>query len=103
MSPIPVLAQRIPTNVWILGFVSMLTDISSEMVHSLLPVYLLTTMGISVLTIGVIEGIAESTALVLKVFSGAFTDYLGRRKTLVVTGYALSALTKPIVFLWPCR
>lgn len=74
----------------------MLTDISSEMVHSLLPMYLLTTMGVSVLSIGVIEGIAESTALILKVFSGAYTDYLGRRKAMVVTGYALSALTKPV-------
>ncbi len=96
MNQTPALAERIPTNVWILGFVSMLTDISSEMVHSLLPMYLLTTMGISVLTIGVIEGVAESTALVLKVFSGTLTDYLGRRKALVVAGYALSALTKPV-------
>lgn len=74
----------------------MLTDISSEMVHSLLPIYLMTAMCVSVLTIGLIEGIAESTALMLKVFSGAYTDYLGRRKALVVTGYALSALTKPV-------
>jgi len=64
----------------------MLTDISSEMVHSLLPMYLMTAMGVSILTIGLIEGIAESTALMLKVFSGAYTDYLGRRKALVVTG-----------------
>ena len=74
----------------------MLTDISSEMVHSLLPMYLLTTMGVSVLAIGIIEGIAESTALVLKVFSGTFSDYVGRRKALVLTGYALSAITKPV-------
>jgi len=88
--------HRIPTSVWLLGFVSMLTDISSEMVHSLLPMYLLTTMGVSVLAIGIIEGIAESTALVLKVFSGTFSDYVVRRKALVLTGYALSAITKPV-------
>ena len=74
----------------------MLTDISSEMVHSLLPMFLVTTMGASVFTIGLIEGIAESTALILKVFSGAFSDYLGRRKGLAVAGYAVSAFTKPI-------
>ena len=73
MTAIP---HRIPTSVWLLGFVSMLTDISSEMVHSLLPMYLLTTMGVSVLAIGIIEGIAESTALVLKVFSSTFSDYV---------------------------
>ena len=94
--PLTAIPHRIPTSVWLLGFVSMLTDISSEMVHSLLPMYLLTTMGVSVLAIGIIEGIAESTALVLKVFSGTFSDYVGRRKALVLTGYALSAITKPV-------
>jgi MFS family permease len=74
----------------------MLTDISSEMVHSLLPMFLVTTMAVSVFTIGMIEGIAESTALVLKVFSGALSDYIGRRKGLAVAGYALSALAKPV-------
>jgi MFS family permease len=74
----------------------MLTDISSEMVHSLLPMFLVTTMAVSVFTIGMIEGVAESTALVLKVFSGALSDYIGRRKGLAVAGYALSALAKPV-------
>jgi MFS family permease len=80
----------------VLGFVSMLTDISTEMVHSLLPLFLVTTMGASAFTVGLIEGVAESTALMIKVFSGALSDYWGRRKALAVAGYALSAATKPI-------
>ncbi len=88
--------RNMPSSIWVLGFVSMLTDISSEMVHSLLPMFLVTTMGASVMTIGLIEGVGESTALMLKVFSGAFSDYLGRRKALAVAGYALSAMTKII-------
>jgi sugar phosphate permease len=74
----------------------MLMDISSEMVHSLLPMFLITTLGASALTVGLIEGLAESTALIVKVFSGALSDYLGKRKGLAVVGYALGALTKPI-------
>jgi MFS family permease len=73
----------------------MLMDISSEMIHSLLPLFLVGTLGVSVLTVGIIEGIAESTALITKVFSGALSDYLGRRKGLAVLGYAMGALTKP--------
>jgi len=88
--------HRIPTGVWVLGFVSMLMDISSEMVHSLLPLFLVGTLGVSVAAVGLIEGLAESTALVSKVFSGALSDYLGRRKGLAVLGYAMGALTKPV-------
>ena len=79
-----------------LGFVSMLMDISSEMIHSLLPLFLVGTLGVSVLVVGVIEGVAESTALMSKVFSGALSDYLGRRKGLAVIGYAMGALSKPV-------
>lgn len=74
----------------------MLMDISSEMIHSLLPLFLVSTLGVSVLAVGVIEGIAESTALITKVFSGALSDYLGRRKGLAVFGYGLGALSKPV-------
>jgi len=87
---------RIPAGVWVLGFVSMLMDISSEMIHSLLPLFLVGTLGVSVLVVGVIEGVAESTALMSKVFSGALSDYLGRRKGLAVIGYAMGALSKPV-------
>jgi len=88
--------RQIPSGVWVLGFVSMLMDISSEMVHSLLPMFMVTVLGTSVFTVGVIEGLAESTALIVKVFSGALSDYLGKRKGLAVFGYALGALTKPL-------
>jgi MFS family permease len=88
--------RRIPPGVWVLGFVSMLMDISSEMVHSLLPLFMVGVLGASALTVGLIEGLAESTALIIKVFSGALSDYLGRRKGLAVLGYALGAFTKPL-------
>lgn len=71
-----------------LGFVSMLMDISSEMVHSLLPLFLVGTLRVSVLAVGIIEGLAESTALISKVFSGALSDYLGKRKGLALLGCA---------------
>ncbi len=87
---------NIPANVWVLGFVSLLTDISTEMIHSVLPVFLVTSLGASLLTVGSIEGIAESTASILKVFSGALSDYLGRRKQLAVAGYGLSTFVKPL-------
>jgi MFS family permease len=86
----------LPTGVWVLGFVSLLMDVSSEMIHSLLPMFMVGTLGVSVLTIGVIEGLAEATALITKVFSGALSDYLGKRKSLAVLGYAMGALTKPV-------
>ena len=88
--------RQIPRGIWVLGFVSMLMDISSEMVHSLLPLFLVTTLGVSVFTVGLIEGLAEATALIVKVFSGTLSDYLGKRKGLTVFGYALGALSKPL-------
>ncbi len=88
--------RQIPSGIWVLGIVSMLMDISSEMIHSLLPLFMVTTLGMSVLAVGLIEGLAESTALIVKVFSGALSDYLGRRKGLAVFGYALGALSKPL-------
>ena len=89
----------IPPAIWTLGFVSLLMDISSEMVHSLLPVFLLTALGASAFVIGLIEGVAESTALIVKVFSGALSDYWGRRKPLAVFGYGLGAISKPLFAL----
>lgn len=87
---------RIPRTIWALGFVSLFMDVSSELVHSLLPVFLVTTLGASALTVGVIEGIAEATAMVVKVFSGAISDFIGRRKGLLLVGYGLAALSKPL-------
>ncbi|MEI6986818.1 MAG: MFS transporter [Rhodospirillaceae bacterium] len=93
--------SHIPSGVWVLGFVSMLMDISSEMIHSLLPMFMVTTLGASALAVGVIEGLAEATALIVKFFSGSLSDYLGRRKELAVLGYALGALTKPLFAMAP--
>src|SRR5712672_2510376 len=87
---------RISRGVWVLGFVSMLMDISSEMIHALLPVYLVTVLGASMLTVGFIEGIAEATASITRIFSGALSDWLGKRKFLAAFGYGLAAFTKPI-------
>jgi len=91
--------RQIPGGVWVLGFVSMLMDISSEMIHSLLPIFMVSTLGASALAVGLIEGLAESTALIVKVFSGTLSDYLGKRKGLAVFGYALGALSKPLFAL----
>ena len=88
--------RQILAGVWVLGFVSLLMDVSSEMIHALLPVYLVTALGVSTLTVGLIEGIAEATASVTKVFSGALSDWLGKRKLLATIGYGLAAFTKPI-------
>ncbi len=88
--------RRLPASIWALGFVSMLMDISSEMIHSLLPLFMVGTLGASALTVGIVEGIAESTALIVKVFSGTLSDYLGRRKQIAVIGYAMGALSKPL-------
>src|ERR1043165_9345541 len=88
--------RRIPASVWALGIVSMLMDVSSEMIHALLPVYLVVGLGASALTVGVIEGIAEATALIVKIFSGALSDRLGNRKWLTAIGYGLAAVTKPV-------
>ncbi len=85
-----------PKEVWILGFVSLLMDISSEMIHSLLPLFMVGTLGTSVFAVGLIEGAAEATALIVKIFSGALSDYLGKRKGLALLGYALATVTKPM-------
>ncbi|MDB5731607.1 MAG: major facilitator superfamily 1 [Variovorax sp.] len=93
--------RQIPASIWVLGFVSMLMDISSEMIHSLLPLFMVSTLGASAFAVGLVEGLAESTALIVKVFSGTLSDYLGRRKGLAVAGYAMGALTKPLFALAP--
>lgn len=93
--------MSLPKGIWVLGFVSMLMDTSSEMIHALLPVYLVTVLGASTLTVGFIEGIAEATASITKIFSGALSDWLGRRKLLAALGYGLAAFTKPLFPLAP--
>ena len=90
---------RIPPAIWALGFVSLLMDISSELIHSLLPVFLVTALGASALVVGLIEGVAEATALIVKVFSGTLSDYWGKRKPLALLGYGLGALSKPLFAL----
>ncbi|MBE9605596.1 MFS transporter [Acetobacteraceae bacterium H6797] len=92
---------RIPGGIWALGFVSLLMDVSSEMIHALLPIYMVAVLGTSVLAVGIIEGIAEATAAIVKIFSGAISDWLGKRKLLAVIGYGLGAITKPIFPLMP--
>lgn len=94
-----VLVQNIPRNVWFLGFVSLLADVNSKMIQSVLPLFLVSVLGTNLVTVGAIEGIAESTASVLKVFSGALSDYWGRRKELAVAGYGLSTLVTPLFAL----
>jgi MFS family permease len=101
MKPSTATDKKIPQGVWILGFVSLLMDISSELIHSLLPMFMVGTLGASALTVGVIEGLAESTALIVKIFSGMWSDYIGKRKGLAVFGYALAALTKPLFAIAP--
>src|SRR5690606_533336 len=86
-------------SIWALGFGSLLMDISSEMIHSLLPVFMVVSLGTSAFVLGLIEGAAEATALMVKVFSGAISDYWGRRKPLAVLGYGLGALSKPLFSL----
>ena len=93
--------SRIPTGIWILGFVSLLMDVSSEMVHSLLPLFMVTTLGASALMVGLLEGLAEATALIVKVFSGVLSDWFGRRKGLALIGYGLGAATKPLFAMAP--
>jgi MFS family permease len=90
---------RLPAGIWVLGFVSLLMDVSSELIHSLLPVFMVTVLGTSVLAVGLIEGAAESLALIIKVFSGVMSDYLGKRKGLAVLGYGLAAVSKPLFAL----
>jgi MFS family permease len=88
--------KDVPRGIWVLGIVSMFMDISSEMIHALLPIYMVSVLGVSMVTVGFIEGIAEATAMITKVFSGALSDWLGRRKLLAVIGYGLAAFTKPV-------
>lgn len=89
----------IPRGVWMLGFVSLFMDVSSELIHSLLPVFMVTSLGATALMVGVVEGVAEATALVVKVFSGTISDWLGRRKGLTLLGYGLGAVSKPLFAL----
>lgn len=93
--------MRLPKGVVALGLVSLFMDLSSEMIHSLLPVFLVTVLGASAMSVGVIEGIAEATAAIAKVFSGVLSDWFGRRKSLVLLGYGMAALTKPLCWVRP--
>ncbi|HNV56489.1 MAG TPA: MFS transporter [Smithellaceae bacterium] len=88
--------RKLPAGIWALGFVSFFMDISSELIHSLLPIFMLTTLGASMIAIGIIEGIAEAAASIAKVFSGIISDYIRKRKILAVLGYGLAAITKPL-------
>src|SRR5512143_4052414 len=93
--------RALPAGVWALGLGSLFMDVSSELIHSLLPVFMATVLGASMVTIGIVEGIAEATAAITKIFSGAISDYVGKRKLLVVLGYGLAAFTKPVFALAP--
>lgn len=88
--------KTLPAGIWMLGVVSLFMDLSSEMIHGLLPVFLVGTLGVSALTLGLIEGVAESTASIVKIFSGTLSDRFGKRKPLMLLGYGLAALTKPL-------
>ncbi len=88
--------RDLPSGIWAIGLVSMFMDISSELIHSLLPVFMSTTLGASMMTIGLIEGVAEASSAITKVFSGVISDYIGKRKLLAVIGYGLAAVTKPV-------
>ena len=95
----PAATPRLPAGIWVLGFVSLLMDVSSEMIHALLPLFMVGTLGMGVALVGLLEGLAEATALILKVFSGVISDWFGRRKPLAVLGYGLGAATKPLFAL----
>jgi MFS family permease len=101
MTPETARRPSIPRGVWALGVVSMFMDVSSEMIHSLLPVFLVSVLGASVTTVGFLEGFAEATASITKVFSGTWSDRLGKRKMLTVVGYGIAALSKPLFALAP--
>lgn len=88
--------RQVPASIWVLGFGSLFMDMSSELIHSLLPAFMVTGLGASMITVGIVEGVAEATAAIVKVFSGALSDYLGKRKALMVLGYGLSAFIKPV-------
>ncbi|HKP58539.1 MAG TPA: MFS transporter [Polyangiales bacterium] len=91
--------RSLPAGVWAMGFGSLFMDMSSELIHSLLPIFMVTVLGASMVTVGIFEGVAEATAAITKVFSGAVSDYFGKRKPLMVFGYALAAFTKPVFAL----
>ena len=93
--------REIPGGVWALGVVSLLMDLSSEMIHALLPLYLVTVLGASMLTVGMIEGVAEAIAMITKIFSGALSDYHRQAQAARSLGYGLAAFTKPIFPLAP--
>jgi len=95
----PAARAALPRTVWALGFVSLFMDFSSELIHSLLPIFMTTVLGASALAIGLVEGIAEATAAVLKVVSGVVSDRVGSRKPLVAFGYGLAAFAKPLFAL----
>jgi len=88
--------KRLPRNVWILGFVSLLMDLSSEIYHALLPLFITVTLGLPVVVMGAIDGIAEATASFAKLASGRMSDRSRRRKPLILVGYGLAALSKPL-------
>lgn len=88
--------RTLPAGIWALGFGSLFMDMSSELIHALLPLFMVQVLGTSLITVGILEGVAEATAAIVKVFSGVLSDYLGKRKALMLLGYALAAFTKPI-------
>jgi MFS family permease len=92
----PAAFRTLPKGIWALGLASLFMDISSELIHSLLPIFMSVTLGSSMAAIGIVEGVAEATAAITKVFSGVLSDYFDRRKFLMVLGYALAAFTKPV-------
>ena len=92
----PAKRPPLPPDILALGFVSLFMDISSEMIHSLLPVFMVSVLGASATAVGLIEGIAEATAQIVKIFSGTVSDWIGRRKLLAILGYGLAAATKPL-------
>ncbi|MDQ6808124.1 MAG: MFS transporter [Verrucomicrobiota bacterium] len=100
MTPIPPPRRKslraLPRTIWALGFGSMFMDISSELVHSLLPIFMVSVLGASMTTIGFLEGAAEATGSITKIFSGVLSDYVGKRKPLLILGYGLGAITKPL-------
>ena len=89
-------AVRIPRSIWALGLVSLFMDTSSELIHSLLPVFMVSTLGASMVSVGIVEGVAEATAMIAKIFSGTLSDHIRKRKLLVAIGYGMAALTKPL-------
>lgn len=93
--------KPLPRAIWVLGFVSLFMDVSSEIVHGLLPVFLISVLGASYTFVGFIEGLGEGTALLFKIFSGPLSDRMKNRKSLVLLGYSLGALSKPLFAIAP--